>query len=141
MTYKIKPTHPAKYETSKKVFGLEGKRLIGHSKDEDFYEDTQGNTYSFDGKKLKKLETKPYRIVQQESTASGSIEVWQLPKSQYAIQYLKDEKGDNRWRVIEVYISDGGEIRTRGDLPYKDYDSYTKALEHIEYNYKIEKEM
>ena len=82
----------------------------------------------------------PFRLITQESTESGMLEVWQLPKSKYAIQYLKDEKGDNRWRVIEVYIKDGI-VRTRGDLPYKDYDSYSKALDHIQYNAKIEQEM
>ena len=55
MTYKIKALHPARYKTAEKVYGLEGKRLIGHSEKEDFYEDVNGDTYSFDGKKLKKL--------------------------------------------------------------------------------------
>lgn len=87
----------------------------------------------------KKAEKSPYRIIQQESPESGHIEVWQLPSSQYAIQYLANEKGDNRWRVIEVYVNKEGEIRTRGDLPYKDYDSYSKALNHIQKNYEIEK--
>lgn len=91
-------------------------------------------------KEWKKASKSPYRVIAQESTESGSIEVWQLPHSQYAIQYLANEKGDNRWRVIEVYIKDGV-IRTRGDLPYKDYDSYLKALKHIQYNYEIEKEI
>lgn len=91
-------------------------------------------------KEWKKASKSPYRVIQQESTESGSIEVWQLPKSQYAIQYLANEKGDNRWRVVEVYIKDG-QIRTRGDLPYKDYDSYTKALDHVQQNYAIEKDM
>jgi hypothetical protein len=58
MAYQTKVLHPAKYETSKKVYGLEGKRLIGHSEKEDYYEDTEGNTYSFDGKKLEKLSGK-----------------------------------------------------------------------------------
>ena len=55
MAYKIKALHPVKYNTSKKVYGLEGKRFIGHSEKEDYYEDTEGNTYSFDGKKLEKF--------------------------------------------------------------------------------------
>jgi hypothetical protein len=88
----------------------------------------------------KKASKSPYRIVFQENTVSRT-EVWQLPHSQYAIQYLNEEKGDNRWRVIEVYVNKDGEIRTRGDLPYKDYDSYSKALNHIQKNYEIEKEM
>lgn len=89
--------------------------------------------------KIGKNSDSPYRIIEQKSTESGEIEVWQLPQSQYAITYLKDEKGDNRWRVMEVYVKDG-QIRTRGDLPYKDYDSYEKALDHIESNYKVEKQ-
>ena len=40
---------------------------------------------------------------------------------------------------MEVYMNKEGEIRTRGDLPYKDYDSYSKALKHIQKNYEIEK--
>jgi hypothetical protein len=91
-------------------------------------------------KERKNVERPPYRIVQQESTESGSIEVWQLPQSQYAIQYLANEKGDNRWRVQEVYVNKEGQIRTRGDLPYKDYDSYIKALDHIQKNYEVEKQ-
>jgi hypothetical protein len=87
MTYKIKPIHPAKYETSKKVFGLEGKRLIGHDKNEDFYEDTEGNTYSFDGKKLTKLENK---------------RSWVLDKN-FKITTLPDEKilaKEGKWYAI-----------------------------------------
>jgi hypothetical protein len=37
------------------MYKLKGKRLIGHSAKEDYYEDIEGNTYSFDGKKVKKL--------------------------------------------------------------------------------------
>lgn len=81
----------------------------------------------------------PYRIIERTDT-EGSTEVWQLPSSQYAIMYLANEKGDNRWRVIEVYVTKDGQIRTRGDLPYKDYDSYSKALNHIQYNYEVEKQ-
>lgn len=92
-------------------------------------------------KEWKKASKSPYRIIARESTESGSIEVWQLPKSKYSIQYLANEKGDNRWRVMEVYITDDGQIRTRGDLPYKDYDSYLKALNHIQKDYEIEKDM
>lgn len=88
-------------------------------------------------RQLDKKSKSPYKIVTQDSTESGHLEVWQLPHSQYAIQYLENEKGDNRWRVVEVYVKDG-EVRTRGDLPYKDYDSYEKALDHIEYDFKIE---
>lgn len=88
----------------------------------------------------KRLQQSVYRILNREDTEYGSMEVWQLPKSQYAIQYLKDEKGDARWRVMEVYVTDTGEIRTRGDLPYKDYKSYLDALDHIQYNAKIERE-
>ena len=93
--------------------------------------------YKINSKK-KSRNLSPYRIITRESTAEGHIEVWQLPHSQYAIQYLDKEKGDNRWRVI-VYVKDG-EIRTRGDLPYKDYDSYLKALNHIQKNYEVEKQ-
>lgn len=83
---------------------------------------------------------KPFKIVNRSDTESSSLEVWQLPKSKYAIQYLDNEKGDKRWRVMEVYVTKEGEVRTRGDLPYKDYSSYLEALDHIEYNAKIEKE-
>ena len=34
---------------------IKGKRLIGHSAEEDYYEDTKGNTYSYDGKEVKSL--------------------------------------------------------------------------------------
>jgi len=88
----------------------------------------------------KRLQKSPYRILTREDTEYGVLEVWQLPKSQYAIQYLKDEKGDKRWRVVEVYVTDTGQVRTRGVLPYKDYESYLDALDHIEYNAKIERE-
>lgn len=77
-----------------------------------------------------------YRLL----TINGN-EVWQLPKSQYMIEYLPDEKGDNRWRVMEVYVTKDGEVRTRGDLPYIDHKSYTDALEHIEYNAKIDNQI
>jgi hypothetical protein len=72
----------------------------------------------------KKIHTKPYRIINRLDSESGSIEVWQLPKSQYGIQYNENSK---KWRVMEVYVTDTGEIRTRGDLPYKDYESYSIA--------------
>lgn len=88
--------------------------------------------------KEKKVSKTPYRIITQENS-EGRTEVWQLPNSQYAIQYLNQEKGNDRWRVIEVYTTKDGEIRTRGDIPYKNYDSYLKALKHIQYNYEIEK--
>jgi hypothetical protein len=86
----------------------------------------------------KRLQNSPYKLINREDSVEGSLEVWQLPKSQYAIQYLNNEKGDKRWRVMEVYISKDGEIRTRGDLPYKDYESYLEAFNHIETNARIE---
>jgi hypothetical protein len=86
----------------------------------------------------KRLQHSPYKIINRLDTVQGSLEVWQLPKSQYAIQYLDEEKSDKRWRVMEVYVTKDGQIRTRGDLPYKDYESYLEALNHIETNAKIE---
>lgn len=96
--------------------------------------------YKIKNKPLKERKTKEvyaFRILSRTDTQSGDVEVWELPKSKYAIIYDKNTKNDKRWRVMEVYIKNG-EIRTRGDLPFKDYDSYSKALSHIEYNAKIE---
>jgi hypothetical protein len=39
-------------------YGIEGKRLIGHEKNQDIYEDVKGNVYSFDGKKMEEIKSK-----------------------------------------------------------------------------------
>jgi hypothetical protein len=49
------------------TYKIKGKRLIGHSAKEDYYEDVKGNTYSFDGKKVTKLNKKEiYKVDNEE---------------------------------------------------------------------------
>lgn len=50
-----------------KMETIKGKRLIGHSEKEDYYEDTKGNTYSYDGKRVSKIN---------EEMSSGKQELW-----------------------------------------------------------------
>lgn len=72
---------------------------------------------------------------------NNNISVYQLPKSQYAIIEMNKDGFNRVYRVIECYLKEVNgliEVRTLGDLPFKDYDYMTDALKHIEYNFKIE---
>jgi len=124
MAFKVKPLYPSRYKTTDKVFGLEGKRLIGHSEKEDFYEDTSGNTYSFDGKKLTPLNEKRQNYV----TTLPDEKIISKEGKWYLVSYTNPNTKKTSYAVSDGWKVDTLVIYDNGDVAYDNPDAIPQKV-------------
>ena len=114
---------------------IKGKRLIGHSYLLDYYEDTKGNTYAYDGKKVRKItdekdkyQAKLYSIGQSKGLDGTELHTF-CSFMQKRFPNEKDEAYIEEWAErftngIEWQMSDSESQKALKEVNFAKYHNY-----------------